>query len=122
MVDTESAGGVRHVDSDNKSDDRAIDKDRGNGFGHLLTEEEELFLSSVEPAEQDKIFRKVCVASLTKSVAEINLWPGPASRSTSTSSPCSHCSTLPATSTVQISASHAENPEDSSQTCTDTRQ
>ena len=59
MADTEAARSIHDVHLDDKSGDNPLDKARENGYRHLLTEEQELFLNSIEPAEQDKIFRKV---------------------------------------------------------------
>ena len=61
MADKEAARSVHHVDLKEKFDNQSlVGKERRNGYQHLLTEEQEQFLNSVEPSEQDKIFRKAC--------------------------------------------------------------
>jgi len=63
MEANEAARSIHHVELD-KSDEKRLGNGRENGYGHMVKEEQELFLSSVEPAQQDKIFRKVrCLIS-----------------------------------------------------------
>ncbi|KEZ45652.1 hypothetical protein SAPIO_CDS2017 [Scedosporium apiospermum] len=74
MADKEAARSVHHVDLKEKFDNQSlVGKERRNGYQHLLTEEQEQFLNSVEPSEQDKIFRKAWNAKIEGLEADLGM-------------------------------------------------
>ncbi len=61
MADSEAArSSVHQVDFEEKCNEQTpANTGGGDHYRHLLTPEQEQFLRSVDPAEQDRIFRKV---------------------------------------------------------------
>ncbi len=60
MADTEAARSIHQVEYDEKSNSKSLsDGEAAAHYRRGLTAEQEQFLNSVTPAEQDRIYRKV---------------------------------------------------------------
>lgn len=77
MSDTEAARSIHDVSLDDKRDGKPLGRGRESGYRHLLTEEQQLFLDSVDPAEQDRIFRKVVASRWTATLCIVLLTLAP---------------------------------------------
>jgi hypothetical protein len=61
MADSEAARSVHQVEYDEKSNSKSLTDGEGGDqhYRRGLTAEQEQFLNSVDPEEQDRIYRKV---------------------------------------------------------------